>query len=268
MCGQTAAKAAAFQKLWEMRRSAAAAYAAGDAVTFARERLGIEPDEKQAEVLRADMHRALLCCSRQWGKSMVAVILALWHMLNRPGAFVVVVGPTERQAGELVWKVRGFLNRLGMAARRDGLVRHSLVLPNGSRMIALPTSETTTRGYGGATLLLVDEAAHVPDEVYDAMRPFLAVNRGALWLISTPHGKRGFFWRAWELEGARWQRFLVQAKDCPRLPEEFLREERETRGERRYKQEYECEFLEMVGRVLDVNLLLTRVTKDFQPLRV
>ena len=248
--------------------AAAGLMAPEDIVTFARTMLRFDPDERQSEVMRAKVHRGLLCCTRQWGKSTVAAVIALHHMLVTPKAFVVVLSPGLRQSAELLRKVKGFLAEMGLEARGDGQGRHSLVRPNGARMIALPGTEATNRCFGGVTLMLVDEAAQVPDAVYDAARPFLAVSNGALWLISTPYGKRGFFWRAWHLEGERWMRFLVTARDCPRIPEEFLQEERETRGERRYRQEYECEFQDAAGSVFDVSLLLTRVTRDFQPLAV
>ena len=46
-------------------------------------------------------------------------------------------------------------------------------------------------------MLILDEAARVPDELYAALRPMLAVGGGRLVLLSTPFGKRGFFWREW-----------------------------------------------------------------------
>jgi hypothetical protein len=250
----------------EERERCAKPMAQEDIVAFAREVLRFDPDEAQSEVLRAKAKRGLLCCTRQWGKSTVAAVLALHHLMVTPKAFVVVVSPSEKQSAELVRKVKGFLREMGIRPKGDGQVRHSVILPSGARMIGLPATEGTNRCFGGVTLLLVDEAAHVPDAVYDAVRPFLATTDGALWLLSTPNGKRGFFWKAWSSEKRVWRRFTVRAKDCPRIPAAFLEEERQTRGERRYRQEYECEFVDAPGSVFDVSLILTRVTKDFQPL--
>lgn len=238
-----------------------------DPVEFARRLLRFDPDEKQSEVLRTSVNQVLVCCTRQWGKSTVGAIGAVHHMLLRPDAFVVVVAPTERQAGELVRKARVMLKRAGVTPRSDGHTRFSIVLPNGSRMIALPSTDATSRCYSGVTMLIADEAAHVRDAVIDAARPFLATTNGVLWMISTPRGKRGRFWEAWELEGDDWVRFTVKAEDCPRISREFLAREKK-RGERRYRQEYGCEFLDQAGGVFDVGLLLQRVTKEFEPLRV
>jgi hypothetical protein len=191
--------------------------------------------------------------------------MALYHALQFPGAFVVIVAPTLRQASELLLKIRRHVVRLGIRAKRDGAVQSSILLPNGSRLVALPGTEATNRCYGGVTLMIIDEASRVPDEVYDAVRPFLATTNGKLWLISTPNGKQGFFWREWEKGAPQWQRFLVVARDCPRISAEFLAEER-AQGDRRFRQEYECEFLERAGGVFDVSLL--KVSTDFKPLRV
>jgi hypothetical protein len=63
----------------------------------------------------------------------------------------------------------------------------------------------------------------------------LAVSRGALWLMSTPFGKLGFFYETWERGGPEWERIRVTAYECPRIRREFLDEERRTMGERRFR---------------------------------
>ena len=70
-----------------------------DAVEFARTRLGFEPDEQQAEVLRSEAKRGILNCTRQWGKSTVAAAKAVHRAYTRPGSLVLVASPSERQSG-------------------------------------------------------------------------------------------------------------------------------------------------------------------------
>jgi hypothetical protein len=57
---------------------------------------------------------------------------------------------------------------------------------------ALPGTEKTIRGFSGAALLIVDEAARVDDALYYAVKPMLAVSGGSLLMLSTPYGRRGF----------------------------------------------------------------------------
>jgi len=84
----------------------------------------------------------------------------------------------------------------------------------------------------------------VPDELYLAVRPMLAVSRGRLVAMSTPFGKRGWWYEAWRNGGRRWKRVEVTAHECPRIPEDFLEEERRTMGEWFFRQEYLAEFLD------------------------
>jgi hypothetical protein len=93
-------------------------------------------------------------------------------------------------------------------------------------------------------LLIVDEAARVSDELYYAVRPMLAVSGGRLVAMSTPFGKRGWWWHEWSEGGDSWQRVMVKAEDCPRIPAAFLEEERQHLGDWWYRQEYRCEFLD------------------------
>lgn len=216
-----------------------------DAVEFARERLQFEPDELQARVLDPLTMRGILCCCRQWGKSTITALKAVHHAVTRRDANVLIVSPSQRQSGEFLRKSREFVQRLGYEARGDGLNRVSLLLPNGSRIVGLPGERSFVRGFSKVSLLLIDEAAEVSDDHYRTVRPFLATaESGALWLMSTPRGKRGFFWRTWDQGGSQWLRVRAAAEENPRFSPEFLLEERQELGDRWYRQEYGCEFLD------------------------
>ena len=120
---------------------------------------------------------------------------------------------------------------------------------NLSRIVALPGKEATIRGFSGVSLLIVDEASRVPDELYQAVRPMLAVSGGDILLLSTPFGKRGFFHHEWTEGGADWHRTKVTAEDCPRIPKQWLEQERQSIGDWWFRQEYLCEFVESVDSV-------------------
>ena len=91
-------------------------------------------------------------------------------------------------------------------------------------------------------LLIVDEATRVDDDVIAAVRPMLAVSGGQLIALSTPAGRRGWWYEAWEDGGAAWKRVRVPAAECPRITAAFLAEERASMGDYFYAQEYECSF--------------------------
>jgi hypothetical protein len=175
---------------------------ASDPVLWAEKLLGFTPDAVQAEILRSDAARLMLCCTRQFGKSTITAIKALHHAWTHPEALVLVAAPTARQSGEWLQKIRGFLSQLGVRGRSDGINRLSCKLPNGSRLIGLPDVPDNVRGFSKASLVLIDEAAFVADELYQALNPMLAVSRGSLWLMSTPGAQTGFFYEEWSREAS------------------------------------------------------------------
>ena len=236
------------------------------AVEWVRERLKFQPDAAQERVLGSESRRVAMNCTRQWGKSTVTAAKGVHHAYTAPGSLTLVVSPSGRQTGEFLRKAGEFLRRLKVAPRGDGDNEMSLMLPNRSRIVGLPGNEATVRGFSAVSLLLVDEAARVDDEMYLAVRPMLAVSNGALWLMSTPFGKRGFFYETWAAGGPEWERVRVAAEDCPRIGQAFLEEERRTMGERWYRQEYQCEFVDSVSGVFDRDLVERAITREVKPL--
>jgi len=209
---------------------------------------GTSPDPWQAELLRSDSRRMLLLCSRQAGKSTTAAALALRVAFLEPNSPILILSPTDRQSGELFQKIVTSYRALGRPIPAVKESMRELRLANGSRIVALPGNEKTVRCYSGVALLIIDEAARVPDSLYRAVRPMLAVSQGRLIALSTPYGKRGWFPEAWH-SAELWERVRVTADECPRIPAEFLAEERQALGERSFAQEYHCNFAEAVGAV-------------------
>ena len=106
----------------------------------------------------------------------------------------------------------------------------------------------------------------MPDELYRALRPMLAVSGGRLVLMSTPSGKRGHFHEEWTMGGDTWERVQVKAPECPRISAGFLEEERASLGEWWYKQEYLCEFVETVDQVFSYESVMGAITPEVKPL--
>jgi hypothetical protein len=237
-----------------------------DGAEFARARLGFAPDARQAEVLRSESKRGILNCSRQWGKSTVAAAMAVRRAATRARVVVLVASPSRRQSGELLLKARGMAERAGMPVRGGGAGAESIRFPNGSRIVALPGRAGTIRGYA-ASLLLLDEAAYMEDRMYEALRPMIAATQGDIWMMSTPNGKQGFFYRTWAFGGDRWQRVLGPATECAHLDRGFLEEERDVLGPIRFPQEYLCEFTEVEGAMFDRTMIQRSLDPGLKALR-
>jgi hypothetical protein len=120
---------------------------AADVPGWAAAKLGFPADPAQARVLRTASRRVILNCTRQWGKSTVTAAKAVHAAVTRAESLTVVVSPSARQSGEFVRKAEGFVRQLGMRVRGDGANEISLVFDNGSRIVGLPGSEDTVRGF-------------------------------------------------------------------------------------------------------------------------
>jgi hypothetical protein len=210
--------------------------------------LGLEPDPWQVEVLEAGHTRLLLNCCRQAGKSTTVAVLALTEAIFIPGTQVLLLSRSLRQSSELYRIVTNFYDRL-KSPMLERQTRGELELANKSRIVCLPCQEHTIRGYSHITLLVIDEAARVPDDLYRAVRPMLAVSNGRMICLSTPYGKRGFFHDAWANSGADWARIEIPATRIPRISAEFLAAERRSLGESWFRQEYCCSFEALEGLV-------------------
>jgi hypothetical protein len=235
-----------------------------DRVAFA-EKLGIVPDAWQENFLQSSADRVLLNCSRQSGKSTMSAVIALHRALYHPGSLVLCLAPALRQSQELFGKIAGFYRDLGRPVAPQGERKLSLELENDSRIITLPGSEKTIRGFSGASLLLVDEASRVDDGLYYAIRPMLAVSGGSLMMLTTPYGKRGVFFEEWT-GGEEWERYEVPASECPRIPASFLEEERRALPARVYRQEYECSFEEVEDQVFSYADVKRAISPETSPL--
>lgn len=226
---------------------------------------GMTPDRWQTDLLRSSRERLLVLCSRQTGKSQTAAALALKTALCESRSLVLLLSPSERQSGELAAKVFDLFDAAGRPVAPTKWTALQLHLQNGSRIIGLPESERTIRGYSGTRLLIVDEASRVDDGLYYTVRPMLAVSRGRLLALSTPFGKRGWFHEEWA--GVEdWERIKITADQCPRIPDAFLAEEKRALGERWYRQEYLCSFEDCVGAVFDHNDVMAAFTDKVKPL--
>src|SRR5207237_9379211 len=141
---------------------------------------GLTPDPWQRDLLQSRAAYLLLNCSRQSGKSTTVAALALQQILFEPKSLALLVAPSERQSHELFRKVLAGYHALGQPLEALKANQSELELANGARVVALPGREETIRSFSGVKLLILDEAARVPDVLYRSVRPMLAVSRGRL----------------------------------------------------------------------------------------
>ena len=127
----------------------------------------------------------------QLGISWLSLGYALWLMLFRAPATILLFSLREEESKELLWRLRGMYDRLPdhLRAKKVTLSNETRwILSNGSRALAFSTR--SGRSYTG-TLALVDEADFVPElsQFLNAVKPTIDAG-GQLFLVSTSDKKR------------------------------------------------------------------------------
>lgn len=212
-----------------------------DAVLWAKEQLGFTPDPWQAEFLQSSRHLHVLA-SRQSGKTAVCAVKALHRARYHPRSSIVLISPTLRQSVLIAVKIGEFIDRM---KERPKLKTDSITVmefTNGSRITSLPGGNSdNVRGFS-CDLLIEDEAARVSEDAFVATRPFLSTTAGQHILCSTANGRQGHFYVIGTADDTEWQRLIVPATECPRIPAAFLAAENLSMDAHTYGQEYCCEW--------------------------
>lgn len=153
----------------------------------------------QAQIETLDVlekhNKVAILKARQLGFSWLAIAWALWHMLFKPAATILLFSKRDDEAVELLaHRLRGMFDRLpaymkdikpqeavDLPRLPDGM--HKWQLPNGSRALAFPN--TGGRSYTGS-IAIVDECDYLPDlnKLLDAVEPTVEAG-GKLVLLST-----------------------------------------------------------------------------------
>ena len=236
-----------------------------DPVLWAKEVLGYHPDDWQAKLLRSRARKIVLNCSRQSGKSTTCAALGLHESIYRHPSFGLVIAPTQDQSSELMLKFDEFRGAVELpSAYMSTDTKLAVRFSNGNRFVARPGSEKSARSFSAVTLLLEDEASRVLDDLYNTIRPMLAVSNGRHILMSTPFGKRGHFFKIWDEQRDLFEWFEIPAGMCPRITKEFLEEEKRTNPW--FEQEYHCVFMETTDSVFTFDQVAGAISKDVEPL--
>ena len=218
-------------------------------------------DDYQEEVLKHNGN-LVLCTGRQVGKTTIMARKAVDYMINNAGSKIIIVSLTEDQAKLIIVMMLDYTekkNRKLIARGKNKPTQNKLNLTNKSSAIARPVGTTgdAVRGFTG-DILIIDEASRMPELVWTASRPTLLTTGGQIWMCSTPHGKQGYFWEAFQNKHDKFKVFHISSEEV--IQERpitqgwteskrveairFLKEERKDMSELQYGQEYLGLFLD------------------------
>lgn len=212
-------------------------HAAIDPVVVFERAFGVDALEWQLPYLR-EQRNTILLKGRQIGASLGAAALAIHLAVYRPNALAAIVSPTQKQSSEITTRARAGLRNLGERLVQDSA--SLLRLRNGSRILSLPGTPTSVRGWS-AQLLIIDEAAFVLHETFTAVRAVIATG-GRLVVQSTPAAEVGDFHELVTADDPGWAHFTVRSDSVSTISGAFLEGERRAMSPDAYAAEYECQF--------------------------
>ena len=219
------------------------------------------PYPKQEEFLgrildpKGPKHHVLVS-SRQIGKTLMAINLMLYYALNYPGSYNVLVSPIFAQSKksflDLV-KASGDNNPLIESTNSSELI---MQFRNGStiRMVS-GESKQNLRGFTVSGILVIDEAAYLPEELWnEILMPTTIIRGKKVLFISTPNGFNWFkdiydFGQS-DLH-PHWGSYRITSRDNPFMDRSILEMAKLTLPEKAYLQEYEGQFVEGSGSVFE-----------------
>lgn len=211
--------------------------AALDPAELFRQAFGNAPHAWQSEYLR-ETRNAVNLKGRQVGASQAAAALAIHSCRYWPNTNAVIVSPSLKQSTEITTKARVGLYALGIRLLQDS--SSMLRLANGSRILSLPGTAKSVRGWT-ARLLVLDEAAYIEPETFTAARALVATG-GRLVVQSTPADEVGAFYDLVTDTPANWASFSVRSDSVSSINDDFLASERKSMTPDEYAREYECAF--------------------------
>jgi len=206
------------------------------AVVFERA-FGLVPLPWQRTYLRETRPVSVLK-GRQVGASLAAAALAIHTVRYRGDVNVVIVSPSLKQSTEITTRARRGLDRLGERLVQD--TSSMIRLSNGSRILSLPGTAKSVRGWTAA-LLIIDEASFVDAATWTAARALVATG-GRLVVQSTPADETGDFHELVTAADPGWAHFAIRSDEVPTIAAEFLERERRAMSPDAFASEYECVF--------------------------
>jgi len=224
----------------------------------------MELDQWQKDVLSTDGN-IVLRSGRQCGKSTIISILAAEYAVKNEKKSIMIISATERQAYLLFSKVLFYIDenfKKYMKTGKDRPTKSEIKLKNGSIIRCLPTGldGLGIRGYT-IDMLIADEAAFIPEDVYPAIIPALVTNNGRIILISTPFGKAGHFYKCFQ--DPTFTKFHISTEEVAegRSGEQrtamlaFLEQQKKTMTHLQYAQEFLGEFVDELLRMFSDDLI-------------
>lgn len=217
-----------------------------DPVAFFREILGVEPWEKQVEILEAvrDHPRVAVASGHKVSKSHSAAGLALWYYCSFPDARCVMSSTTSRQVDQILWRELRMMRARGGrcldckaedpegrtiprpcphsslidAVTEGELARTGLKSKDFREIVGFTAREAeAVAGTSGRNLMyIIDEASGVGDDIFEAIEGNRA-GGARIVLFSNPTRTSGEFFEAFHGKSQFYVTLCVSSEETPNV---------------------------------------------------
>ncbi len=240
-----------------------------DPILFAEEVCKVDLQEYQREILDLleKKKRVALVMGRGSGKTFTVALYALIKAIMTPRIRIVIVGPSLRQSKILFDTIINFIVKSGILANSLKKItrknEYKIVLTNDSEIIAFPCTDRgqLLRGIR-ADIVILEEAAYIPDEVWSVVIPFVATSReGKIIAISTPKSTRDRFFQV--VTGGEYAVLKYPTMVNKYVSEKTIGEFRKQMTEIEFRREILAEFVDDSTYFLSEEEI-RRATKDYK----
>lgn len=200
----------------------------------------------------------IIMSARQTGKTETSCAFLLWYAIFQPEKTVLIASNKSSNAMELIAKIQFAYEELPQWLKPGiddaSWNKHTCAFDNKSRIVSTTTSKDSGRGLA-ISLIYCDELAfvkpHVQDEFWDSILPTISTG-GSMIISSTPNGDSNLFARTWFSSIAKLPEerseddfvpMHVKWDQPPGRDAKFKQAMITKLGQRKWEQEFECQFL-------------------------
>ena len=207
---------------------------------------------------------------RQSGKSTTVVSYILHFILFNPSVNVAILANKQTVARDLLTKIKVAYEYLpkwiqqGVGEWNKG----SIVLENGSKVMASATSSSAIRG-GSYNVILLDEFAFVPpgiaEDFFSSAFPTISSGTSTkVIMVSTPRGLNMFhkIWTEAEEGRNEFKPIEVHWSDIPGRDSAWKEQQIRNSSIEQFRQEFECDFIGSTNTLLSAVKLKSLVFKE------
>lgn len=211
--------------------------------------LNYKPHDKQKLFHNSEARWRILDCGRRWGKTQCAIAEGIRLSLKKPKQRGWIVAPTYPLSQE-DWRTLKEITPQKLIINEFKAERKFVFINKSEIDFRSADNESAMRG-AGLDFVILDEAARIKEDSWNALRPALSDKRGKGIFISTPKGKN-WFYRLYLLgkqKKEEYESWHFPANTNPYFPEDEWIEAKNNYPADWFSQEYEAEFLDDIAAV-------------------